>query len=58
VSFWEISWVIYQLHFSPLAKIPGPKLAAVTLLYEFYYEVIRVGRFTRHIEALHEKYGK
>lgn len=48
---------IYRLYFSPLAKFPGPKLAALTLWYEFYYDVIRRGKFTWEIQRMHEKYG-
>lgn len=32
---------IYRLYFSPLAKIPGPKWAALTFWYQFYYDIIR-----------------
>src|ERR1700755_845256 len=49
---------IYRLYLHPLAKFPGPKLAALSRWDEFYYEVIRKGNFTLHLPALHRKYGK
>jgi hypothetical protein len=50
--------VCYLLVLSPLARFPGSKLAAVTLWYEFYYEVIKRGQFTFKVREWHEKYGK
>ncbi|KAK0112469.1 hypothetical protein ONS96_001706 [Cadophora gregata f. sp. sojae] len=52
-----ISLAIYRLYFSPLAKFPGPKLAAVTSLYHFYYDVILGGQYIWEIEKMHQKYG-
>lgn len=49
--------VIYRLYLSPIAHIPGPKLAALTQWYEAYYNIYLDGQFTFHIAALHEKYG-
>jgi hypothetical protein len=49
---------IYRLHFSPLARFPGPKLAALSKWYEFYYDVVLKGRFTFKIQELHKIYGK
>lgn len=48
---------VYSIYFGPLSKFPGPKLAAATLWYEFYYDVILQGRYTFKIKELHEKYG-
>jgi hypothetical protein len=48
---------VYRLYLSPVAKFPGPKLAALTFWYEFYYDVIKRGRYTWKIKELHEKYG-
>lgn len=48
---------IYRLFLSPLAKIPGPRLAALTDFYEFYYDGIKRGRYTWKIAELHKKYG-
>ncbi|RMD44016.1 hypothetical protein DV735_g1056, partial [Chaetothyriales sp. CBS 134920] len=51
--------VIYRLTLSPLARYPGPKLAAATGWYEVYYELFHKGggQFPFHVEALHAKYG-
>jgi hypothetical protein len=48
----------YRLYFSALAAYPGPKLAALSNWYEFYWEVIQQGQFTSHIQKLHQQYGK
>jgi hypothetical protein len=49
---------IYRLCFHPLAKFPGPKIAALTNAYEFYYDAIKGGMFLKQMEKMHEKYGK
>jgi hypothetical protein len=49
---------IYRLFFHPLAKFPGPKLAAITTWYEAYYDFIGYqGQYTFLFEDLHKKYG-
>ncbi|KAI9163430.1 Cytochrome P450 monooxygenase sdnE [Paramyrothecium foliicola] len=55
VSF--VALAVQRLWLSPLARFPGPKLAALTQLYEFYYDVILGGQYTFKIIELHEKYG-
>ena len=49
---------IYRAFFDSLSHIPGPKIAAATLWYEFYYDVIKKGRYTWEIAKMHEKYGR
>ncbi|KAI1163814.1 cytochrome P450 family protein [Nemania serpens] len=49
--------VIYRLFLHPLAKFPGPKLAAGTFLYEGYYDVIQRGKYVHRIEEMHRQYG-
>ncbi|RAO73882.1 uncharacterized protein BHQ10_009894 [Talaromyces amestolkiae] len=48
---------IRRLYFHPLAHIPGPRLAALTWWYEFYYDVVQPGQYVFHIQKLHKKYG-
>lgn len=48
---------IYRLYLSPLAGIPGPRLAALTQWYEFYYDIILPGQYTFKTVELHKKYG-
>jgi hypothetical protein len=50
--------IIYRLWFSPLAGFPGPKLAAITSLYEFYFDFIKKGKYCFEIERLHQVHGK
>jgi hypothetical protein len=49
---------IYRLYFHPLAKFPGPKLAALSGWYEFYHDVVQHGLFIWKIQELHDKYGR
>ncbi|KAL1600670.1 hypothetical protein SLS60_007058 [Paraconiothyrium brasiliense] len=48
---------LQRLVFSPIARFPGPSLAALTYWYEFYFDVIKRGQFYREIERLHSIYG-
>ncbi|KAI0515411.1 cytochrome P450 [Xylaria bambusicola] len=48
---------IYRLYFSPLSRIPGPKLAALTYWYEFYFDGWLGGKYIFKIKEFHEKYG-
>ncbi|RFU78097.1 cytochrome p450 [Trichoderma arundinaceum] len=48
---------IYRLTLHPLARFPGPKIAAVTRYYEAYYDLVLKGQYTWKIEQLHKQYG-
>lgn len=52
-----IGLAIHRLYFSPLAKFPGSKIAAVSQWYEFYHDVIRRGKYMWKIGEMHEQYG-
>ncbi|MCJ1469746.1 hypothetical protein MMC07_008388 [Pseudocyphellaria aurata] len=48
---------VYRLWLSPIASFPGPKLAALTGWYEFYYDVIFNGSYLYKIEEMHRQFG-
>lgn len=56
-TVYVIYGAVHRLYFFPIAKFPGPKLAALTRLYELYYEIVQGGQYTFKIGELHEKYG-
>lgn len=49
--------VLHRLYFSPISYIPGPKLAALSWGYEFYYDVVLGGQYVFKIIDLHKQYG-
>ncbi|KZL86340.1 cytochrome p450 protein [Colletotrichum incanum] len=58
------AWLVYvvqlgvrRLFFSPISHIPGPRLAALTQYYEFYYDIILGGQYTFKIIEMHREYG-
>ncbi|KAM3420285.1 hypothetical protein BST61_g3572 [Cercospora zeina] len=50
--------VLYRLFLSPLAHIPGPRLAAATGLIETYYDLVKGGQFIFKIAEWHRRYGE
>jgi len=57
---YTVGLVIYRLVFHPLARVPGPKLAAATQWYEGWYDLFvgTGGTYWKEIDRMHEKYGK
>ncbi|KAI0969500.1 cytochrome P450 [Xylaria arbuscula] len=49
--------VIYRLYFHPLAGFPGPKLAAATGWYEFYFQYWLEGQYIFETERMVKQYG-
>ncbi|USP82213.1 Cytochrome P450 [Curvularia clavata] len=57
VLSYVITLGLYRLTIHPLAKIPGPRIAALTSWYEIYYDVWQGGQYFRKIREMHQIYG-
>jgi hypothetical protein len=57
VVVYLVTLAVYRLTLHPLARFPGPNLAAVTRYYEAYYDVVQNGQYTFKIKEMHERYG-
>jgi len=54
----NVAQAIKLLYFHPLARYPGPLLAASTMWYKTYYDIVMDGGWAEHLEHLHSVYGK
>jgi hypothetical protein len=59
LTAYVVALVFYRLVLSPLAKYPGPKLAAATYWVEAYYELFKGvgGQFVFEYQKWHDIYG-
>ncbi|KHN97497.1 Cytochrome P450 [Metarhizium album ARSEF 1941] len=48
---------LYNLYFHPLRNVPGPKLAALTDFYAFYWNWIRDEGYSKRFGSLHKHYN-
>lgn len=46
-----------RLFLSPIAVFPGPPLARLTYLTQWYYDWVKDGQYYLQIEEMHKKYG-
>ncbi|KAL1389706.1 cytochrome P450 [Phyllosticta capitalensis] len=58
ILLWVTGVAVYRITLHPIASIPGPKLAAITGLYEAWYNCVRRGRYYLKYEEMHDIYGK
>jgi hypothetical protein len=55
---YRIAIAVYNISpFHPLARFPGPKIAAASYLYEAYYDWWHTGEYGKVIARMHETYG-
>ncbi|KAL5409151.1 hypothetical protein PMIN06_004103 [Paraphaeosphaeria minitans] len=54
---YAIYLLYHRLYLSPIAHFPGPKLAAATYWYEFYYDIILGGKYIWKVRDMHKRYG-
>ncbi|KIW50904.1 hypothetical protein PV05_09681 [Exophiala xenobiotica] len=48
---------LYRITLHPLARFPGPKLAAVTNVYAVSYDLSPNDSLVKHLRKLHDQYG-
>ena len=53
-----VAQAIKRLYFHPLARYPGPLLAASTMWYKTYYDIVMDGGWAEHLQHLHSVYGE
>lgn len=52
-----LSGIIFRLYLHPLARFPGPVLAALTGYYVTYFDIFKDGQLIPQLQKLHERYG-
>lgn len=52
-----VGLTIHRLLLHPLARIPGPRIAALTGWYEFYWDCPKQGQYVFRIQEMHKIYG-
>lgn len=58
LGIYSLVLIFYRIWFSPIAKFPGPRVAAITGWYEGYFDIVKRGTYLYEIEKMHNKYGQ
>lgn len=58
IAAYAAGLLFFRAFLHPLARVPGPRLAAVTGWYEFYYDCLKHGQYAFRVQELHKQYGK
>ena len=54
---WLVGRGIWDVFLHPLSGFPGPRMAALTTWYKFYFDVIRDGVYLQHFPGWHDRFG-
>ena len=54
---WVVCKAVYNVYFHPLAKYPGPALAAASLWWQIWVEVVNAQSLSLKLIELHSIYG-
>lgn len=57
VTGWSLTHYIHYCHWHKLASFPGPRLAAVSVLWRAYYQVWKNGELVEQMKHVHQVYG-
>lgn len=57
IIVWTLGRVVYNLYFHPLAKYPGPRMAAATEWWQAWLEIFKAESLSLTLLELHAKHG-
>lgn len=58
LTIYYLLMAVYRIWFHPLAGFPGPRICAITFVYEIVWDYFYEGTYVYKIEELHDRYGE